>query len=543
MRPRSLLIASVSLLLLVAPGSALADPPAPPTVQHVLVISGSYDGNPGFSVDQVHQDVAKLTTYLAGASSGRYQIQADFTPMVAIKTPRACPTGIAPDAEDAVKDSAFQADAAPYRGYRYTRFILVGPLICPDHDTSVGDAAGDAIWIYPSGVGHPAVYESEYGHMLGLGTDRGCRPDVDTATSCYGLAGPFSAFDPLDGGDGDYNALHLASLGWLEPAPVTTGGDYPLAAIAQPDASAPRALSIPTAIEPIIMEARAHVGVDQDAASGGDWGTASVVLERRPSAGEAVVRDDVVQLARVSLTSDAPTATLTALGLFRADVSAAPGGGVLVHFTWTDRVPPSTPTVSWAQRATPWLRTPTFQLSSTDTPTGSGIAFYAAGIDGAPITRQPDDRVTPSAPLSVGRHTLRVVAADNAGNSSPVATFPFTVTGPPIQPRLTASLTCRRGGGRLLVSPCRAQLGAAVRGVVRGVRMPGSTLLLRLDRRVGSDWVRARRASLRVAPDGRARFTVRPHNPGLFRVRLDAPAHSNVRAASVTRYLRIAADR
>jgi hypothetical protein len=541
MRAHLVAITCASLGLLAAPGGALANPPAPPTTQRVLVISGSYDGDPGFSLDQVHADVAKLTAYLAGASSGRYQIQVDFTPMLVVHNPRACPTSIEPDAESTVVAAA---TLAGYDTASYQRFILVGPLVCPDRHTQAGDGAGDAAWVYPAGVGQPAVYAREYGRMLGLGTTRGCDPRIDPTTSCDGFAGPYAALDPLDGGDGDFSALHLASLGWLEPAPVTISGDYALAPLAQTDASVPRALSIASAFEPLVIEARAHVGVDQDATSGGDWGIASLVVERRPSPREGIIRDDVVQLARVTLTEAAPTATLFVPSLFSAQVSAAPGGDVLVHFEWIDRTPPTAPTVSWAQSATPWLRTPTFQLSSTDTPTGSGIASYAAGIDGAPITRRPDELVTPSAPLSVGKHTLRAVATDNAGNSSQVATFTFTITGPPVQPRLTASLACPRGGGgRFAVSACRAQLGAAVRGVVRGVRMPGSALLLRLDRRVGAAWVPARRASLHVGANGSARFTLRPRSPGLFRVRLDAPAHSNVRAASITRYLRIAAAR
>jgi hypothetical protein len=91
-----------------------------------------------------------------------------------------------------------------------------------------------------------------------------------------------------------------------------------------------------------------------------------------------------------------------------------------------DRKPPSTPRVDGNSETTD-LR-PVFHFSAHDDRTPPTQLRFRCAID-SPTLRTCSHISRPSAALAFGKHLLRVRAVDRAGNSSRVATYPFTVIG------------------------------------------------------------------------------------------------------------------
>jgi len=102
-----------------------------------------------------------------------------------------------------------------------------------------------------------------------------------------------------------------------------------------------------------------------------------------------------------------------------------------VEFRWTDIKPPQAPRIgspgAVVRGSSRWLNVD-WQGSSDD---GSGVARYELSIDGAtsrtiPADFRLGDHLQVPRPRP-GRHGLRMVAIDRAGNRSSVAVRRFTV--------------------------------------------------------------------------------------------------------------------
>jgi hypothetical protein len=527
---RTLAPACAGLALLVAPLTAHADGLATTGSERVLVISATYDGQPSFTLDEVKSDVGQMASFLSSASYGKLAIQPDFTPLLQLPAP----TGGCPDQNGFASMTAAAKTAAAAAGFpsaSYTRFLFVGPLLCMRDIGGLG--GGDSAWVDAAAI-YPFVFEHEFGHSLGLGHAASC-DILDPATGLCASVGEYGDdFDVMGSGGGDFDALHLAQLGWLTPTRVAASGDYPLA----PISTTPQALAIPSTLGTYSIEDRASVGVDKVGYQ--DYGDATILIDRVPSSTlEHATAIDTLQLARLTADQFTPRpAAFSVPGLFSVTMDAAGGGSAVVHFRWLDATPPSAPDIE----AVPHLPTdssPTFTLASTDdatTPLGSGIAYYEASFDGAPPVRLANDELLPAAPLAAGPHTIQGDAVDYAGNRSDATNYSFAVQSRPHRPALVVRLVC--AAGRSAASACRVKAGRSQSLTVSGVGMPGGRLQISLARLRGAAWRLIRKTSATPSTGGLVSASLRPASAGLWRVQLSAPAHDAFLAASTTRYLR-----
>jgi hypothetical protein len=126
-----------------------------------------------------------------------------------------------------------------------------------------------------------------------------------------------------------------------------------------------------------------------------------------------------------------PGDTFSEPGAFRLTVLKHEGTHVDIDFRWTDTQPPDPPRIGSPARvvrgSSRWISVD--WQGSRDT--GSGVARYEVWIDGAakrvvPADFRIGDHVQLPRPRA-GRHGLRMVAVDRAGNRSTVSLRRFTV--------------------------------------------------------------------------------------------------------------------
>jgi hypothetical protein len=531
---RILTLAALCLAGLCLPATSSA---ATIGTERVLVISASYDGAPTFTLDQVRSDAAQLQAFMSSASFGKYALQFDFTPLLQISSPT-CPdrTGLA-----AVEDEAkAAASAAGFDPTAYSRFILVGKLVCDtpppgSFDSPFAAAGPDVAWI-DDPTRDPAILKSEVGRWLGLEYASACGGFDPASPPCTGFSWPGDLFNVMGDGFGDFNALQLAQLGWITPTTVGASGDYLLDPIEEPSTGGALALLVPSTVGAISLEARARVGVD-DVWAPWDYGTATVTVQARPSAQQASEYPlDSLQLAELSLGTRNPTpvSEFTVPGLFHVSIDDPGGGRALVHFTWLDRTPPNPPTID-EKASDQGSPTPTFSLSSSepDAPVASGVASFEAAFDGQPLAPS-GDTVQPAAPLPIGPHVLATVAVDYAGNRSNAATMRFDVVG---RPSMVVTVACRTGTS--VATACKVRSGSTQEVRVHGVGMPGGKLAVAISRLTDHGWKAVRSGAAHVAADGSAVLRVLPSRKGVWRVRIAALAHGDYLAVTTSRYLRV----
>jgi hypothetical protein len=123
--------------------------------------------------------------------------------------------------------------------------------------------------------------------------------------------------------------------------------------------------------------------------------------------------------------------TFSVPGAFAVTVRSMEAGSATVSFRWTDRKRPSRPRIRAAGR-----RSVSWRAAAE---TGSGVAVYEVSVDRRPARRVSAlDSISPTlythapprleyATLGRGRHRVRVVAVDRAGNRSRPAVRTFSV--------------------------------------------------------------------------------------------------------------------
>jgi hypothetical protein len=239
---------------------------------------------------------------------------------------------------------------------------------------------------------------------------------------------------------GQYDAYEKYTVGWLDDADVDfvdTNGTYTLDQLEQPS-DFPQALVIRTAGTEYWLDHREPLLEDADLAGNAVVGGLFVHAGPNPYAFGSSVRSpyptpDVLLPNQRDRTLDAvlPGETFSEPGAFTLTVLRHEGTHVDVDFRWTDTQPPDAPRIGLpgavVRGSSRWLAVD--WQGSRDT--GSGVASYELWIDGTarrtvPADFRLGDHVQLPRPRA-GRHGLRMVAVDRAGNRSTVSLRRFTV--------------------------------------------------------------------------------------------------------------------
>lgn len=413
--------AAAAALVLSAPAAAISGD------LRTLVVLGTWGPEP-YTQAQVQQEVfTGARDFLANSSFGQLQLVGDVTPWLqAFTGPVDCEDGsaIATRARDAAAKAGYRLD-------RYARFIYLVPAVpC----RFVGRGTGNEVLLI--GEVWPGLVAHELGHTFGLGHANRweCR-----AGRCQSVE--YGDLHSVMGGRalGQFDAYEKYTVGWLTDADVALAqpGTFSIDQLELPS-GLPQALVIETATTRYWIDHREPVLEDADLA--GDPLVDGVFVHAGPSEyGLGVLLTSPYPTADLlipnpSRPSDGllPGDAFTDPGAFTLTVLRHEGTHVDVDFRWTDTSPPRPPRIdspgavvggASRQLEIEWR-------GSTDL--GSGVERYELWIDAQPHRFVDADfrlgdhlRVTRPKP---GRHGLRMVAIDRAGNRSSVALKRFVVT-------------------------------------------------------------------------------------------------------------------
>jgi hypothetical protein len=116
-------------------------------------------------------------------------------------------------------------------------------------------------------------------------------------------------------------------------------------------------------------------------------------------------------------------------GAFRLTMTAHAGTTVTAHFEWTDAKAPSRPALFAPKKAKRKRAVRVTWESASDD--GSGVGHYDVSFDGKLVKQVVADFKFPTQAsvraTRAGRHTVRVVAVDRAGNRSAAASKTIVV--------------------------------------------------------------------------------------------------------------------
>lgn len=406
-------LACAALLLFAAPAGAFVGQ------VRTLVILGTWGPQPFSQAAAQRVVFDESAPWLARSSFGRLTMTGDTTPWLTIPQPAACDRGVV---SRTFRAAAQQAGFAPAS---YTRVVYLVPALgCPYQ----GYGSGNEAFLMNSLSRTLVVHE--LGHTFGLGHAKS--RECDSATCELREYG--DRYDTMGSGRGDFNAFEKFSLGWLDGvARVAGDGVYTIEAIERASA-APQALVVETADVEYWIDHREPEWDDEiyrsslpadnvfvragppssNPVAGGPYSEPNVLVPAVPFGRQPFVTGERLV--------DAQAFELTVVG--RA------GSAIQVAFRWTDRTAPSRPRFL-SPGATIRRRGPIEVAWNPSAETGSGLARYEVSLDARPpVQVAADFRIGERARFARparGRHTLRLVAVDRAGNRSPVAVRRFVV--------------------------------------------------------------------------------------------------------------------
>jgi hypothetical protein len=317
------------------------------------------------------------------------------------------------------------AERAGFAPAAYTRLVYVVPALgCPYQGYGTDDEA-----FLMNSLSRTLVVH-ELGHTFGLGhaKSRECQGSRCELRE-YG-----DRFDTMGSGRGDFNAFEKFSLGWLDGVGRVAGdGVYTIEAVERPSSS-PQALVVETARTEYWLD---HREPEWDDESFRTSLPADNVFVRagppasNPAAASAYAMPNVlvpaVPFGRQPFVSGE---RLVETAAFELTVVGRIGTAVQVAFRWTDRRPPARPRFL-APGANLSRRGALEVAWAPSTEAGSGVARYEVSLDGrSPVQVTADFRIGERARFARparGRHVLRLVAVDRAGNQSAVAVRRFVV--------------------------------------------------------------------------------------------------------------------
>jgi hypothetical protein len=406
--PRFLILVAAAVL-----ASAGTASPATLGEQRVLLMLTTWGPEP-YTPAQIRSQLDEASAYMRSVSYGKTWLVGEVTPWLrALPAQPACnPPSIAAAAQSA-------AQAAGYDLSRYTTIGIAMPWVA---DCPWGGAYfPPGIWL--NGRWDRQVIVHELGHTYGV-TEEGSAWVCDPGCHPEPYLNPFSV---MGHGFGDFGAWEKHQFGWLErivdPAPRIT-----LDAIDRPGPNS-QALRVVVSGDEYWFEYRPPApawGYATDAAPGIaiHVGTNGLGEPSRYS-GRNLLLYDPVRRGRPSVQAGE---TFSVRNVFAVRVDSAGPDSAALSFRWTDRARPAKPRIVAARMRGRRL----FVRWRRGIERGSGIAAHEIFVDGRRAGRVPSARMVAGLPIATedsfavrarpGRHRVRVVAIDRAGNRSRAAT-------------------------------------------------------------------------------------------------------------------------
>ena len=381
--------------------------------QRVLLILTTWGPEP-YAPAAIRAELDEASAYMRSVSFGKTWLAGDVTPWLhALATKPGCNT-------NAIAQAA--QSAAQAAGYNLASYTTVG-IAMADLDACPWGGAYFPPGIWLNGRHDRHVIAHELGHTYGV-SEEGSAWICDPRCHAQPYLNPFSV---MGHGWSDFGAWEKNEFGWLdriaEPAPRMT-----LGAIDRPSAS-PQALRVLAAGDEYWFEYRPAAPVwayeSDDSAPGVVIHAGSNGLgEPSRFSGRNFLLYDPVGRGRPSVQSGE---TLLVRGAFSIRVESAGVDTAELAFRWTDRTRPARPRILSARIRRGRL----FVRWRRGLERGSGIASHEVFVDGRRAGRVPavrkvanllittDDSL--AARVGRGRHSIRVVAVDRAGNRSRAA--------------------------------------------------------------------------------------------------------------------------
>lgn len=398
---------------------ALAEPIFGP--QRVLVVLPTWGPEP-FTHEQVRQAVfGNAASFVRTSSYGRASLEGTVTPWL-----RALPANPGNCNVSAVgRAGRAAAAAAGFAPSSYQYVIYLSPHIgCPWFGVTLGTD------IYLNGSLFTKLVEHELGHAFGLphsnATSSSC--SADACATEYG-----DPYDTMGDGVGDFNAFEKFLLGWLPRfTTVHANGEFVVDALEGRSAGS-KALVVRTATDEYWIENRRDPGTT---VAGEIVAPPGVLVRtgppRRLSDGADytlynLLIADPVGRDRPSLFAGE---TFTLPGVFSITVRSRTAATARIRFRWQDRTRPRPPQLL-SVRSSPYDSELVDVAWDGSKEGGSGVDRYLVSIDGRPplVARRGEraDGALSLARPSRGRHVVKVIAVDRAGNRSRPATRRFVV--------------------------------------------------------------------------------------------------------------------
>ncbi len=416
---RPLVSAFVVVALTLAPGASGAPkvdgaPVVPITgEQRVLVVLATWGPEP-FSPAEVRRVLEQSDLFLRGSSYGKVSLRATVTPWLAIPDYSATCT----------YDPVRRASRPAVLGLGYDPSAFDGVLyLYPRVPCNwMGLTLGKEVWL--NGALSRDLVVHELGHTFGLG-----HANTGSCVRSYCVALEYGdPYDTMGQGSGDFSAFAKLQLGWLSHVTEPRQPGVLLLDALEAASARPQALVVTTARNQYWLESRREAARD---AEGRIVSPAGVLVHMGPNPTKLLTGQS--SYLRNMLVVDPAGHGRTALlagdrfeepGSFTATVLRPQAGAARIGFRWTDRTPPAVPRiVGIAQTVSLGVEW------STPRDTGSGLERYEISLDGrARSAAETSNAATFGLPRP-GRHTLRLVAIDRAGNRSAPATRSFTVSG------------------------------------------------------------------------------------------------------------------
>lgn len=417
-RARLAVAAAVCLVVAGTGSSASAETIFGP--QRVLVVPVTWGPEP-FTQEQLRRAVFDdAASFVRASSYGRASITGAITPWLHAMSP---PSGCSTRAVARAGAPAAAAAGFPTSDYEYV--IYFHPQMgCVWFGITLGSD------VFLNGSLFPKLVEHELGHAFGL-------PHANTfATSCAAEACAAEYGDPYDtmgGGVGDFNPFEKSLLGWLpRSTAVRRNGGYALDVVEAPSTRS-QALVVRTALDEYWIENRRDPA---RTVTGEVVGPPGVLVRSGPARVSASGAEDftfynllVPDPTGRNRPAILPGETFVLPGVFSITVRSRTAKTARVRFAWRDRTPPGVPGNLALARS---VFDPAFVDVAWSAPreVGSGIDRYLVSLDARPAASVARGaRAFSLSRPGRGKHVVRIVAVDRAGNRSRAAVRRFTVPG------------------------------------------------------------------------------------------------------------------
>jgi hypothetical protein len=406
------LAALVAALVLAPAASAITGQ------QRVLIMQVTWGPQP-WPAAQGRESLSEAAAYIRSASFGRTWIDGTATEWLqALPGP---PSTCDIRAVEAAGNAAAQA-----AGYNLSSYSKLGYAF-PDIGCPWGGAYfSPGIWMHDRM--DRFVVAHELGHTYGITEEGPAWACVGRRCASHNYANPYSV---MGHGQSDFNVYEKLTFGWIDRVAQAAGnGDFTIGAIDRPGSDA-HALHALAGGDEYWFEYRPPQPIWDPDEPMATPGIAVVAGPINPLIRSRFPLRDLLLLDPVGAGRSSVVAgeTFAVPGAFALTVRSMEAARAVVSFRWTDRKRPSRPRIRVAGSTSVNWR------ASADA--GSGVAAYEVSVDRRPARRVPAVvALTPTlhvpallrlryAKLGRGRHRVRVVSVDRAGNRSRPAVRTF----------------------------------------------------------------------------------------------------------------------